>query len=381
MNLGPTLDLDAAAARSWDVIVVGAGPAGAVAARTLAQRGAAVLLVDRATFPRYKVCGCCLNRRALRALEAAGLGDVPSHLGAISLHRVRLAAGHWQADTFLSGGVALSRTALDTALAAAAVTAGAAFLPATRASLGPARIGGRTLRLVRGVGRIEVAARVVLAADGLGGRLLAGESNPMPQTGSRMGAGVVADIAPATYEPGVIFMACAAPGYVGLVRLEDGRLDVAAAFNPTCIRAAGSLGLAAASVLREVGLPPVPDLEHLPWRGTPLLTRQVPRPATERVFTLGDAAGYVEPFTGEGIAWALAAATAVVPVTLQACRHWTPALASRWSACFRHAVGRRQRVCRAITHLLRRPLLTRAVVATLGRAPALAAPVIHYLHS
>src|SRR5262249_23647918 len=60
MTLAATLDLMTTSERRWDAVVVGAGPAGALAARELARLGAAVLLVDRATFPRWKVCGCCL---------------------------------------------------------------------------------------------------------------------------------------------------------------------------------------------------------------------------------------------------------------------------------------------------------------------------------
>lgn len=78
---------------TWDAVVVGAGPAGSVTARELARRGRRVLLVDKATFPRAKVCGCCLNRASLAALDAVGLGDLPARLGAVPLDRVKLAAG------------------------------------------------------------------------------------------------------------------------------------------------------------------------------------------------------------------------------------------------------------------------------------------------
>src|SRR5437588_11962105 len=82
MSLLPTLDLADAAARRWDVAVVGAGPAGTTAARELARRGAAVLLLDRARFPRYKVCGCYLNGNALATLKALGLGGLTAKCGA-----------------------------------------------------------------------------------------------------------------------------------------------------------------------------------------------------------------------------------------------------------------------------------------------------------
>ena len=67
---------------SWDAIVVGAGPGGAITAQSLARRGASVLLLDRQAFPRWKVCGGCLSAGALGALEAAGLGDPRGEQGA-----------------------------------------------------------------------------------------------------------------------------------------------------------------------------------------------------------------------------------------------------------------------------------------------------------
>ena len=89
IELGPpslaeerNMALEEAAVRTWDVLVAGAGPAGATVARQLAQRGASVLMVDRALHPRRKVCGGCLNRASLSALEKAGLGGIAMRLGA-----------------------------------------------------------------------------------------------------------------------------------------------------------------------------------------------------------------------------------------------------------------------------------------------------------
>src|SRR5262249_1926756 len=89
-DVGPAMTVEEAGSRVWDVLVVGAGPAGTMAARELAQRGAAVLLVDRAAFPRWKVCGCCLNHRALSTLEAAGLGEMVRRCGAVPLDDVQI---------------------------------------------------------------------------------------------------------------------------------------------------------------------------------------------------------------------------------------------------------------------------------------------------
>ena len=109
MTVAPTLGPEAAARRLWDAAVVGAGPAGAMAARELARRGAAVLLVDRARFPRYKVCGGCLNPRAVRVLQRAGLGELVGRLGAVPLTTLRLAARGAHADIPLPPGAGLSR--------------------------------------------------------------------------------------------------------------------------------------------------------------------------------------------------------------------------------------------------------------------------------
>ena len=111
--------------RGFDAVVIGAGPAGALAARGLAQRGAAVLLVDKQPLGRPKVCGCCLNASALTTLERVGLGGLAGRLGARPLDTLELSAGGRRARVPLPPGAALSRTALDAALVEAARHAGA----------------------------------------------------------------------------------------------------------------------------------------------------------------------------------------------------------------------------------------------------------------
>jgi flavin-dependent dehydrogenase len=173
-------------------------------------------------------------------------------------------------------------------------------------------------------------------------------------------------------------MAVGRGGYVGLVRVEDGRLNVAAAFDREFLRSSGRPGAAAAAVLAEAGLPPLAALEEADWLGTAPLTRRTRPLAAERVFLLGDAAGYVEPFTGEGIGWALAAAHAVVPLALRAIdtRGWDPSLARSWTALHRRRVGRRQSLCRGLARLLRHPRLDRIAFALVERAPGMARRLI-----
>ncbi len=384
MTLAATHDLETASAAVWDAVVVGAGPAGALAARELARLGHAVLLVDREDFPRWKVCGCCLNGRALHVLAGAGLADLPGRCGAVPLREVRLACRGCRALLPLPGGVALSRPRLDAALVEAAVRAGAAFLPRTWARLGDAGPDVQQVFLHQpGRPCRPAAARLVLSAEGLCGTLLCRAPGFRLHTAraARIGAGAVLDGAPKFYEPQVIFMAAGRSGYLGLVKLEDGRLEAAAALDPVWVRMVGGPGAAAAGLLDQVGWPPVPGLAAASWRGTPRLTRRVRPLAAHRLLVLGDAAGYVEPFTGEGIAWALAAAAALAPLASRALRDAAADLAVSWPRAYRRAVGRRQAVCRWAARVLRRPLLTGAAIRLLALLPGLAAPVIRYLNA
>ena len=381
MVIAATLALADAAKRPWDVIVVGAGPAGSIAARGLAKRGASVLLVDKARFPRAKVCGCCLNLQAMGTLADAGLADLVQRCGASPLASLNLAVAGLQARVSLPG-VALSRETFDAALVEKAIEAGVEFLPEAHAHLGSVQ---ETLRgvFLRNDGQQALAGgRVVLGADGLGGRLLAGEADTriVVQAGSRLGAGVMADRYPAFFDSGTVYMACGNGGYVGLVRIEDGRLNVAAALDGAFVKRARGLGHAVAAITREAGFPVIDGLENLPWHGTPLLTRHASPPAAERVFLLGDAASYVEPFSGEGMAWALAAGVAVVPFVLKACRAWNPALVRKWSMHYRHTILQRQWVCRGAAKILRQPNVVRLIVGAMTRFPVLAAPFIRYIN-
>jgi geranylgeranyl reductase family protein len=112
---------------STDVLVIGAGPAGAAAARVLAASGRDVLLVDRCEFPRDKICGDGLIPDALAALERLGVAtSVLAHSRASSAVRVYAPNG-----THVSAAIDLGcvpRQRLDALLREAAVSAGARFL-------------------------------------------------------------------------------------------------------------------------------------------------------------------------------------------------------------------------------------------------------------
>ena len=381
MRIAATLTLDDAAVRPWDAVVAGAGPAGSLVARQLALRGFSVLLVDRAAFPRFRVCGCCLNAGALETLRSVGLGGLARACGAVQLSEVCLAACGRSARLWLPGSVSLSRETFDTALLGSAISAGVAFLSRTTARSLVEKDGGRVRHVALRAGEQERAAeaRLLLAADGLGGRVLADEPDcdSPSDPASRIGAGAVAAEAPAFFAAGTIYMACGDGGYVGLVRLEDGRLDVAAALDPWLVRKRDGVAGAVAAILECTDWPPLPCLAELPWRGTPALTRRRRRLAGPGFFVLGDAAGYVEPFTGEGMAWALASAAALAPLAADCLLR--PAGGGRWPGLHRRLLGPRQRLCRVVARCLRHPRLIAGLVGVLRWAPFLAAPLVRRL--
>ena len=382
MTLPTSMDLTTARCRIWDTVVVGAGPAGAVAAREIARRGATVLLVDKATFPRWKVCGSCLNARALATLKAIDLGQVALNLQAIPLRRMCWATQGGHAELALPQGVAVSRERFDAALVTAAQEAGATFLPNTEARPLSVSEHCRFVSLRQDQMTVRISTRLLVVADGLGGSTSNSEPGLQRQVepDSRLGAGVLLLQAPDYYLPGTIYMACARSGYVGLVRVEDGRLNIAAALVPDAVKQQGGLAGTAASILKAAGFPIPPDIAHVPWRGTPLLTRRLTRPYAQRMFILGDAAGYVEPFTGEGMAWALASGVAVAPLAVQAIQEWQPALGRHWGSLHRRIVTQRQVVIRAAAQVLRRPWLTQTLVHVLACWPGLAQPVLTWMN-
>jgi flavin-dependent dehydrogenase len=378
-RLTATIQLAAASSRRWDVLVIGAGPAGAIAAREAARSGVTVLLVDRAAFPRSKVCGCCVNAAARRVLSEVGLSDLLQQCRAPSLRAMRLASAGRFADIPLRGVVSLSRERFDTALVQAAVDAGAEYLDQAQALIAGATSGAREIVLKTVTTEASVLARVVIVAGGLGCRVFAqadaDKRDVAPR--SRVGAGTILDVAPEEYAGGMIYMACHQHGYVGLVRLEDSRLDVAAALDANAIKQQGGIAPLVARILAHARLPIPDSLNAAPWQGTGRLTQVREHVATERCFFIGDAAGYVEPFTGEGMSWALASGRAVVPIVLGSLRNVGESRAEQaWMETHQRLIGDRARLCRQVSRVLRYPSVVRIAVWLLKWAPSLAQPVL-----
>lgn len=376
-----TPGLAAAGRGTWDIVVVGAGVSGCIAARQAARLGSRVLLVEKATLPRRKVCGCFLNANAVASLRQVELAHVLERCGAPAVTGVFVAAGSRRAFLPLPTGAALSRHRLDEQLSREATASGAQVLTRTEAHLSGVDADGCGLRLVRGDVAVEVRTRVVVAADGLGGRL-ARETPGCTQfvnPRSRIGVSAATSRVPEGYRPGTIQMVVGREGYIGALQVEDGRLEIAAALDPAAMKRWGA-GETVRRILDRSPLPRFDGVADLTWQGTPPLSSRTTPPAAERVFFVGDAAGYIEPFTGEGMAWAIASGAAVAATAHAAARHYSVDLSRHWIAQREQLLRGRMRLCRLVTQSLRSQWLTEVNVTVLGYLPCLAAPVIGWLN-
>lgn len=157
-----------------DVIVVGGGPAGAIAALELARAGARVRILDRAVFPRDKMCGDSLNPGALRMLARHGLEEAITTRGLPVEGMLVTGPGGAAVEGRYPNGVlgrSLLRRDLDLLLLEAAIAAGARVEQGVRV-VAPIVDGSNGNRTVRGVitaaksGKVERRAPLVIAGDG-----------------------------------------------------------------------------------------------------------------------------------------------------------------------------------------------------------------------
>lgn len=174
-------------------------------------------------------------------------------------------------------------------------------------------------------------------------------------------------------------MAAHPQGYVGAVRVPDGTVNVAAAVDRQAL-----LHRNPAEVMSEILLacrfPPASDLVLSQVKGTALLTRQSNRLADERLFLVGDAGGYLEPITGEGMAWAFASALAVASLAVAATTQWKPRMEEQWQHAANQVVSRRQTICWSLSRLCRHPWLLDLAMRTVTCVPSLAAACVSQLN-
>lgn len=371
MNTGleATITVAHAASTKWDAVVIGAGPAGSIAAWRLVSSGLRTLLLDRVAPPRAKVCGCCIAPGGIRTLQAIGLEGAMQ--GAVPLSAVRVFSGKRVARLPIRGYAALGRDVLDFRLAMRALEAGADALWGASARVTP---GGR-VRITEPEGDAELRASMVVVADGLNGTSLRDftDATWTIRPGSRMGAGALLADAPLSLARGEVAMLCERSGYLGIVRLPDGRCDLAGAFDPEAVRLAGGPAQLAGEYLARAGGDPAAALGAR-WKATGLLSRTRSSVEWDGTIVIGDAAGYVEPFTGEGMTWAIESA-------LESAAH-AAALArgagspGQWTRNHHRLLRRRHWRCSVISAALRRPAIVRSAQMVIQASPRIAGALV-----
>lgn len=370
-----------------DVVISGAGPAGALAAITLARGGARVVLLDRDTFPRHKLCGDTLNPGGLALLREAGLaGPVETHGLPLEGMLVTGTSGVCIRGTYGDGlvGRAWARRDLDMHLLEAAAQAGVDVRTAARVYAPLLSEEGRVVGVrVRGQGRGDhaLAARWTIAADGRRSPLaLALSLITHPAHPRRWAIG--------TYAEGVEGV-----GRVGEMHVRDRHyIGVAPA-------GAGLANVCLVTSSREHMHDPGGRLWHA-LRSDPVLRQRCRRarqvapvvtlgplavdarvPGTAGLLLAGDAAGFVDPMTGDGLHIALrggqlaaeailraSASDADVVDGLRAQRHAAFGAKLRFNRVLRTLVGSPMGVRLGAVGAALAPALLRHVIATAGDA-------------
>jgi menaquinone-9 beta-reductase len=329
-------------AKRFDALIVGAGPAGSVAAAVLARGGARVALVDKARFPRDKACGDLVGPRGIQLLDDLGIrvtGAVPvGDLVVVgpTARQVRLPC--FEGRTYPGHALALPRAELDAALHDAAVADGAEpFLGRAAAPLiGDAGLEGFTLAT-----GLELRADVVIGADGASSHV-AGAADLVDPHRVLWGFAVRAYLDAPVDAPHIVLWEPspwrAFPGYGWLFPGPDGRANLGLGLGMLSSRTAAAAAArdlpAFTDRVRSLGLlgaaTPAPILGG--WLKLGMVGT---RPASGRVLLAGDAAGLVNPLQGEGISQAMgsgrAAAEAVLAGPSQAAEHYRAHIARTYA--------------------------------------------------
>lgn len=352
----------------WDLIVVGAGIAGSSTAILAAREGLRVLLIEAKRFPREKVCGGCLNPRAIDYLKRLGVAEQLQRQGTIVLGRLHVQFGRtphcWSIPSLWS----IRRSTVDTILVQKAIESGVQFLPET---VGVLQLPSSDLQAgdsftpklsLTGDGHVEVGSHASITHEGIevqvrpamgGSRSLSKRlvtkiavvasglnRSPLgctPQWSSSVASQSRIGVQCMVHESELsrdsflknspmfrgqesLHMLVAPHGYVGLCKTDGGYYDIAAAVDPTAVHGKNSIPATIDSIVEYCGYRPDSVWHTKPWMTTPHLTRASNPVAVQRVFLVGDSIGYIEPFTGEGMSWALASGFAVVPLIVTAIR-------------------------------------------------------------
>jgi geranylgeranyl reductase family protein len=367
-----------------DVVVVGGGPAGCATAILLQQQGHDVVLIDEAVFPRDKVCGESVSPEAWRLFGLIGAREAVRALHPYALHGMTLVSScgtacrgtyHRDGDEL---GLALRRDALDHALLQIARESGVEVREETRArsiELGEGRVKGVLIHDAKGPSRIE--ARLVVGADGrrsvVARRLgLLREHRTWRRFAVRGHWHGMQALGPWGEMHG-----SANGGYCGVAPLGPDRANVTFVLD-RCEMADASTGLE--SFYRRqlwTRWPRLADRLQKAELITPpkaigplaLVTRRLSVPGA---LLVGDAAGFYDPFTGEGVTLALRSAELAATVAGRALTLNTTDDLSAYDR-LRHAATRDKfRLNRILQYVVSWPSLADAVARRLAGRPDLA---------
>jgi len=296
-----------------DVAIIGAGPAGSAAAIELARAGRQVLLIERKQFPRDKVCGGCLSGQAVAALRR--LIGAEQDLPGIVAERVTFAIGSYRLTCRPRGLTRIAlRCELDSFLANTAAAAGAEVCYGEPAALVPSETGWEVL-----IGDHRVRARWILLAAGLSGLPHKIGIAGRPQQRRMLAQQWTQPTQPALPAVGHVELQWLRGGYVGLATPTRELTVVAlAAESPEFPQET------AWQRLRRLN-PTAPIWNALPAdapgrygaKGSAGFPWVSVRLGSANVLLIGDAAGYEEPFSGEGMGQALCSAACAAQAVLR----------------------------------------------------------------
>ncbi len=369
-----------------DVVVVGGGPAGSMTALVLARAGVRVRIIERARFPRTKVCGEYVNGGAVDALARLGVLDAVRAVSS-PLRGVRLVPQDAPpvALAFARPALACAREVLDAVLLNAAVAAGAAVERARVDDLilEAGRCAGVRVRGADG-GLEERRARAVVGADGVGSVVARklGLTKPA-RRGARYAVG-------GHYEgfgslDAHVEMYVGGGAYFALNPLSQLRANVMVVVPKDRLAAWSAdvdAGVGGAAAALGRGVRSFAGATRLgPRVSMGPLAHDVRRASAPGALLAGDAAGFLDPFTGQGVFLALTGAERAAEAVLAALHERSREAAAfdayaRWRAS---DVAWRRRLCATVALLVDVPPLARRAAVRLARFPDVATTLLEAL--